>query len=304
MSMDETIKENKEVSKKRLTSVLDKVSDISKKTVEAVQKNAKALSEKNKADNEKRRKEKYNPLFIEEYFSKEFKIPNVITIVDDAVRRNIDVCEGAIGWRQLVNGVEILYLYDEFVKDSKLNFVPVAKCDCVYCVDPFDRAKFIQADQIFKKMNDEKLAELKHVAYCLGAKSCSIELVEEEKNTGTFTSALKSRVGGADFVGNELNTHKQISKTVAYFEGNNNAIKPDLKWFAYDENIKGLIEMRCSKCNAIKVETLEIYEASLSTMSQKTACAIDKIYGISGKASLEKQAMREQNSKLIFEIEF
>lgn len=95
--------------------------------------------------------EKYNPLFPDEYHSENFKIPNVIAIVDDAVRRGIDVCEGAIGWRKTVNDVEILYLYDEWIEESNIQFIPVAKCDDVYCVDPFDRSKFIKSDYIFKK---------------------------------------------------------------------------------------------------------------------------------------------------------
>jgi hypothetical protein len=39
-------------------------------------------------------------------------------------------------------------------------------------------------------------------------------------------------------------------------------------------------------------------------MSQKIACAVDKIKNISGNGSLEKQALKEQNRKLIYEIEF
>ena len=85
----------------------------------------------------------YNPLFREKFFSKEFTLPNVIQIVDDAVRRGVDVCEGAIGWTKKVGGVEILYIYDEFVKESGIKFVPFVKCDAVYCVDNFDRNKFI-----------------------------------------------------------------------------------------------------------------------------------------------------------------
>ena len=51
----------------------------------------------------------YNPLFPEEYFSDTFFVPNIIRIVDDAVRRDIDVCQGAIGWRENKKGTEKNY---------------------------------------------------------------------------------------------------------------------------------------------------------------------------------------------------
>lgn len=51
----------------------------------------------------------------------------MIKIVDDAERRGIDVCEGAIGWLGKVANTEIMYLYDEAVEDSGLTFVPMAQ---------------------------------------------------------------------------------------------------------------------------------------------------------------------------------
>lgn len=243
------MKKNEEKSENKFTmsNLIHKASDVGKKAVENIQSSAKAISERNKASNLNKRIERYNPLFSDEYNSESFKIPNVIAIVDDAIRRDIDVCEGAIGWREKVNDIEILYLYDEWIKESKLQFVPVAKCDDVYCVDPFDRTKFIKSDYIFKKTNDDKLAELKNVAYCLGAKRCSIEIVDEERDNISLATALKSRIGGAEFSNNEASTHKQLSKITAYFNGDNEPSRPNLKWFAYDENIKNLIEMRCSQ---------------------------------------------------------
>jgi hypothetical protein len=39
-------------------------------------------------------------------------------------------------------------------------------------------------------------------------------------------------------------------------------------------------------------------------MSQKTACAIDKILKIKASVSMESKAIKEHSSKLIFDIEF
>ena len=79
---------------------------------------------------------------------------------------------------------------------------------------------------------------------------------------------------------------------------------PVLKWFAHDENIKHLIEMRCSDNNSIKSKILELKGSSSATMSKKCACAIDKILNIKGSLSMEKQTIKEYNNILLYEIEF
>lgn len=68
-----------------------------KKKAIGVQNSVKDIMNKTKSDNYLRRLKKYNPLFLEQYQNEGFNIPNMIMIVDDAIRRDIDVCEGAIG---------------------------------------------------------------------------------------------------------------------------------------------------------------------------------------------------------------
>ena len=161
-----------------VSEFLQKTSDQSKKALADVQAGAVAISEKSKQDSYMRRLKKYNPLFPEMYHSADFNIPNMIVIRDDAERRGIDVCEGAIGWLGTVGGMEVLYLYDEAVAESGITFVPVASCDAVYYVDNHDRSRFIRTDCIFSKAHEERIAELKHVAHALGARKCTIEISE------------------------------------------------------------------------------------------------------------------------------
>ena len=65
--------------------------------------------------------------------------------------------------------------------------------------------------------------------------------------------------------------------------------------------------MRIHNINQVKSETI-ILEGSVSaTMSKKTACAIDGVVGkigVNGKANMECQATKENQSKLIFCVEF
>ena len=302
-----------------VSGFLQKTSDLGKKTISDVQAGANDLSEKMKQDSYQRRLKKYNPLFSDVYQSVSFNLPNMIMIRDDAERKGIDVCEGAIGWLGNESGMEVLYLYDEFVPECGITFVPSADCDAIYYVDSFDRSRFIRIDCIFKKAHEERLAELKHVASCLGAKSCTIELNESsiEVNAAKKKSAFGGngvfrgvKVNSAESVEQNISTKttaQRSGKIHAQFEGHSNPQQPTLKWFANDDIVKNLITSRCCGKNLLKLETLELSGSSSATMSQKTACSIDNAVGamkLAGSSNMEAQAIRENHSTLYFSIEF
>ena len=310
----DTTKEKEAVSK-----LLQKTSDFGKKTVSDVQASAAALSEKTKQDNYQRRLKKYNPLFPDVFYGVEFNIPNIIVIRDDAERRGIDVCEGAIGWLGNEGGMEVLYLYDEEVANCGLRFVPSAECDAVYYVDSFDRKRFIRIDSIFNKAHEEKMAELKHVAHSLGAKACTIEISESDVEVNV--SKRKAAFSGSGlFKGTKVSTDESVEqnlsaknadrrsgKITSIFEGSSAPKMPSLKWFAHDDIIVNLIESRLSGENSLKLEVLELNGESSATMSQKAAYAIDNVIGamkLKGNSSMESQVIKERRSKFLFSIEF
>ncbi len=300
-----------------VSNVLKKTSDASKKISENVQEKAKTFSDKTKNDSYMRKLKKYNPLFAERFYSEEFNLPNMIVIVDDAVRRGIDVCEGAIGWLSNENGMEVMYIYDEFAPSCGISFVPNVICDAVYYVDKFDRNRFVQTDCIFSKAHEERLAELKYIAYSLGAKYCSIEISESntkvEINKAKAEMKAKEPLKGvsASIKAEQGLSNKDVTRRTGIieveFEENNSISKPNLKWFKNDEIIKNLIDIRCNGDCSLKSETLILEGAMSATMSKKTAyaidCAISKI-GISGKSDIENQAVKENHSKLIFKVDF
>ncbi len=307
--MNQTNEQNK--GKEFVSGLWKKTAEIGQRTASGVAKGAKSLSEKAKEANYRHLMEKYNPLFPNQYASEDFKLPNMVVISTDAERRNIEVCSGAIGWRSTDGEMEILHLYDDFIPESKLQFIPNATCDSIYYVDPFDRQRFIRIDCIFSKAHEERLAELKHIANALGAKSCSIEIAEasreitESKKASSMKLVAES-ISTSDNASCEDSTQRS-GRITAQFEGNDTPKKPKLKWFANDENIKNLIEMRCKKGNQVKSETLELAGSSSAVLSQKTAYTIDSVVNkmkISGKSSMETQAKRENSSKLIFCVEF
>ena len=294
------------------SNLLAKTADFGKKAVEEAQKSAIALSDKAKNDSFIRRLKKYNPLFPDVYGSPDFHYPNIIIIVEDSVRKDIDVCEGAVGWLNNDIGVETLYLHESIASNSSIQFYPAVTCDSVFYVDNFDKNRYIRTDCIFGKAHEERLAELKHVAHALGATSCSIEISESSSQINIANG--KGGLNAGKLFNAKAEAHSQqaenlqrTGKITAEFEGCNTPKKPKLKWFAQDENIKRLIDMRCKGINTIKSEVLELSGSSSATMTQKAAVAIDGTInklGISGSYSMESQAVREIDSKLIFRVEF
>lgn len=300
--------DKKEKAKESLANVWKKTADISKKAASEISKGAKNLSDQTKESIKTYQLNKYKPLSAKEFKSKSFNIPNVIEIVDDAVRRDIVVCEGAIGWTETHKDVEVLHLYDEYINKSGLNFVPVACCDNVYYVDPFDKTRFINVSDIYAKTTEEKIAELENIAYCLGAKSCSVEIIESNAEVSstkikTIASVNNVPANAACDISNKK-ANKQSGKAISYFEGHDSPKRPQLKWFAHDDSIKALIEMRLADAKSIKSRVLELKSASSATMSVKVASAIDKIIKVKASMSMEKQAIKEHSNRLLFEVEF
>ena len=160
------------------------------------------------------------------------------------------------------------------------------------------------------------MAELKHVAYCLGAKRCTIEISEASMDTQVQKKSIKltesfkglSSTESAEQSISQIGKDRRSGHIDVEFEGHNEPIAPTLKWFAHDDTIKRLIEMCCEGKRSVRSETLELAGSSSATMSQKAACAIDgaigKLGGIKGSSSMDAQAAKEHQSKLHFHIEF
>ena len=186
-------------------------------------------------------------------------------------------------------------------------------------MDSFDRKRFVRLDCLFSKAHEEKLAELQHIAYCLGAKNCTVQIQESDHHKTDSKRKIVSR-DGISVKGIKANTEFHAEEHTAYrknterrgssyvaFEGTQEIKQPVLKWFLHDENIKRLIEMRSNSENAVKSMILELEGSASATMSQKTALAIDgAVSKINAKSDLrmEDQATKENYSKLIFHIEF
>ena len=301
---------------------LGKAAKIGKKTVDDSLAGALSLAMKAQEGAQSALKMMYNPVFPEQFQKADFFIPNLIMIKDDAVRRNVDVCKGSIGWRSTQNGVEILNLYDEAVEFSGLHFIPAAVCDSVYYVDPFDRSRFIQLGCYFEKMQASRLAELEHIAFSLGAKNYCVEMEESTKENRNFAQEVfgnKSAILHGVKVGEDSSESRTVEdekssqrKIVAgsKFESGRQPVRPeDLRWFTHDDQVQNLINMRCSGAGSdgMQTYTIEFKGSDFSTIGITTAAKIDSALGLisfGNSFKLQNKVSKECHSKLYYKLEF
>ncbi len=110
--------------------------------------------------------------------------------------------------------MEVFRLYDEAIAFSGLNFIPAAVCDAIYDVDIHDRSRFIRLDCYFEKMQESKLAELKHIAYSLGAKKYSVEMYDTTSEQRTVKQKGKINVkNGVGALKNSVNASEERELT-------------------------------------------------------------------------------------------
>jgi hypothetical protein len=292
---------NQEKTKQSFSNAWKKAAELGKKAAD----NTKKFVDQTKENIHEQKAKRYKPITAKEFKLKSFKMPIIIMIEDDSANREYVEADDAIAWIEVHKEIPVLHMYNSFVKKSGIAFIPVPQRDNVYCQDNFEIKKYINVNQVFGKATEEKLAELNNIAFCLGAKSCSIEIIEEESEVESKKVQVKGsgKSGEATKVEiNNSNASKQSGKNVSNFKGHDNPQMPVLKWFAHDDNVKLLIDMRLKK--AIQSNVLELKGSNFATMSKSIACAIDAIIKVSGSLSMEKQVQKEHSNKLLFEIEF
>ncbi|MBQ7323865.1 MAG: hypothetical protein IJW96_04810 [Clostridia bacterium] len=293
-------------------SAMSNVGKVGKNIVDATKDGISSLMENLKKQNLENQKKKYCPLFPNDYLDADFNIPNLVHIVDDAVRKGIEVCDGAIGWLSKEKGVEILHLYDEEIAFSSLQFLPAAVCDSVYYVDPFNRNCYISLDSYFSYIQQAKLAELQHIAFSLGAKHYIVELIEmvnqaENANGEAKVTRKQMLKTEGEYAEKKNLVSKSQSVAEMSFTSTRKPTRPKLCWFAQDHNVRELVNMRCSK-NAgdmLSNYVIELSNSNTATISVSTAIKVEGASkSLGANSNFSKQSVKEHNSKLIFKLKF
>lgn len=265
------------------------------------------------------RRRKYAPVFPDEFWSPDYDLPNMVIIEDEDKRKGIDVCEGAIGWlTKASNGMEIFHLYHAFAEESGLAFHPFAQMGAVYVRDPSGLDRFLDLESLYQEIQKEKMSELQHVAYCLGAKYCKLEMretqVSDSKQARQIKASVKKTAVASESEGISADRSEQVSEDrymlfERHFSGSDEVRRPPLNWYRNDKEINGLIEMRCSGAskNAIQDYVVNIDCRSSATLAQTRASEIDSALRglkVSIGTSLQEECYRESQQTMVFTVLF
>lgn len=263
--------------------------------------------------------EKLSPVFRSEYFARDFDLPQIVVVEDEDQRKGEELCEGAIGWlTRSDDGTEVLHVYNEFVPESGLSFHPMAKLNGAYYRDEGGSDRFIDLECYFEEIQKEKLAELQYVAQCLGAVSCRVESMEEQRSESKAKRSGKVE-GRARGLGNAsaavdasaTSGDSAMRKTMLSqrFTGCDEPVHPQLNWFKHDRAINNLVEARCAprSNNATKEYVIEVDCSASSVMSEESAAKINgalKGCNIKCAAKLSSQLRQESRKRFRFVISF
>lgn len=266
----------------------------------------------------------YKPVFPDEYNSPDYKIPKMIVIKDEASRKGIDVCKGAIGWADKIGELEALCMYDDWAKTCGLSFMPTLTLDTAYYVHPFDSSKYVRVEDYITTMKKDMDAELADVAYCLGAKSYKIEHTEKKsrsfhvkghsKNSGSAPllvdgDPVQASLDGKGKVSfgyaHESECHEFLQQT---FAGEAKASVPELRWYKDDSSVNQLIKTRCSEgMNVSKTYRCEItntYSACVGIgLAKKLDGALAAIK-IGQKSKLQSDLKKDSKMEYVYEVNF
>lgn len=266
----------------------------------------------------------YKPVFPDEYNSPDYKIPKMIVIKDEASRKGIDVCKGAIGWADKIGELEALCMYDDWAKTCGLSFMPTLTLDTAYYVHPFDSSKYVRVEDYITTMKKDMDAELADVAYCLGAKSYKIEHTEKKsrsfhvkghsKNSGSAPLLVDGDPAQASLDGkgkvsfgyaHESECHEFLQQT---FAGEAKASVPELRWYKDDSSVNQLIKTRCSEgMNVSKTYRCEITNTYSACVGMGLAKKLDGALAaikIGQKDKLQSELKKDSKMEYVYEVNF
>lgn len=266
----------------------------------------------------------YKPVFPDEYNSPDYKIPKMIVIKDEASRKGIDVCKGAIGWADKIGELEALCMYDDWAKTCGLSFMPTLTLDTAYYVHPFDSSKYVRVEDYITTMKKDMDAELTDVAYCLGAKSYKIEHTEKKsrsfhvkghsKNSGSAPllvdgDPVQASLDGKGKVSfgyaHESECHEFLQQT---FAGEAKASVPELRWYKDDSSVNQLIKTRCSEgMNVSKTYRCEITNTYSACVGMGLAKKLDGALAaikIGQKDKLQSELKKDSKMEYVYEVNF
>lgn len=266
---------------------------------------------------DKIRMSRSTPLYEKDFLSGGFRTPSVIKILDPAERSSNQLLSGAAGRLININSLEVLGIYNDFVRSSGITFVPGMQNKAIYYEHPHNPGQYIMVDELFEVAQTERAAELEQIASKLGAKYFRVEMTDtseyksrREDKASTSANALYIVKGGSNSAYTADSYKKEGHSIIAesHFSAKREPSMPQLSWFTNNQKIKSLIEMRLGDGgDTLESHSIEIKCSNYSVMNSETAGNLDAVIkkiGVKQSATMKKHIEKERNQIMNFYIEF
>ena len=275
---------------------------------------AQVVSKKNSMD-----LKRYMPVFIDDIEKPDFQIPYMIRVVDQDSRSKASVCEGAVGFFDIVKGMKVLTLLRDELSRISEDRMPVLQPDTnssFYYKHPVFEDKYQELDSFFDTIQAARVGELREIAAKLGAKRVKITFKEKKETSSRKNAALK--MSGAK--GKKAEGDAEATKTAssqektfihigldAEFKGSLFPTRPTLQYYKGEKLIEGLVESRMNRRNKMKSEKLILEQKKSVGITTEEAEKIDAVLGhfhAGGNLSVSNEVKSRTNTVWEYEILF
>ncbi len=255
------------------------------------------------------------PVFAEELsdvFIDAGQLPNMIRVVErDKKRAESTVCEGSVGYRESIKGMDILCIYEDCSAQLPLHFHPIAEKGIFYA-DPRQQRLFVNLDDYFEYLKTGRVNELEMVAQKLGAKHFQITFREHQKFSmkKSGKAEMETPKFGDATASMDRMTNEYASVEIAadiVFSGHDAPVVPELVYFKNESDIEKLIQMRTGGSeNRIRSKTLHFKCSKSTGIKEHEAAKIDAVLShlkYTASESFTSEVQRENHTELEYKIE-
>ena len=122
-----------------------------------------------------------------------FTMPPIIHVVEkDKTHMDSEACEHSFGHISMENGIRVLNVYPEHMRDLGVIFFPNLDKEFYY-VDPCKKNLYIDLEEYFSQLKIARVNELEQLAYSLGAKH--FEIIFKTDVTEQVAAEKKAMLG-------------------------------------------------------------------------------------------------------------
>ena len=315
----EKIKQGADTASEVAAKALKQGSDYTAAAAEKLKQGAEYIGEAADNAQEAYKNWRYRPIFADNLVHGDNAwLPEMLNIKNTDARTRVEGFSNVVGFDEHCLEKPIVTILSSYASEMDLEFMPTLAED-VYYVDPFDKHRYIQIDQYFATLEQERIEELISVAQDLGAKYIEISYSKDQsQSTGTKgeqSATAKTKKSTVDGSAGASAEHAQTERSVITVKKSMNLPGmepklPTLRHFKNDIEINSIIDRRLHKENAIKGDyRCELNFNTSSGIKASNAVNVEgalKKVGIKlkGKYKISEEVSKEDSQKLHVFLKF